>query len=133
MEAAPVGDEEVIEAVSVSEARKDVVVETVGSDTALEEAVEVGKDSIELVRSAVVEDSTAIAEVEIDDVEVLLRSTEEVIVEVRGRAGISTVTGGELTFIIEYPVVVTVAGDGLIVTREVSVASGPSIVFVTDM
>lgn len=133
MEAAPVGDEEVIEAVSVSEARKDVVVETVGSDTALEEAVEVGKDSIELVRSAVVEDSTAIAEVESDDVEVLLRSTEEVIVEVRGRAGISTVTGGELTFIIEYPVVVTVAGDGLIVTREVSVASGPSIVFVTDM
>jgi len=133
MEAAPVGDEEVIEAVSVSEARKDVVVETVGSDTALEEAVEVGKDSIELVRSAVVEDSTAIAEVEIDDVEVLLRSTEEVIVEVRGRAGISTVTGGELTFIIEYPVVVTVAGDGLIVTREVSVASGPSIIFVTDM
>jgi len=133
MEAAPVGDEEVIEAVSVSEARKDVVVETVGSDTALEEAVEVGKDSIELVRSAVVEDSTAIAEVESDDVEVLLRRTEEVIVEVRGRAGISTVTGGELTFIIEYPVVVTVAGDGLIVTREVSVASGPSIVFVTDM
>jgi len=39
---------------------------------------------------------------------------------------------GELTLIIEYPVVVTVTGlgDGVRVTRTVCVRSGPSIVFV---
>jgi len=40
---------------------------------------------------------------------------------------------GEMTFITEYPVAVTVTGDGLIVTSEVSVDSGPATVLVTEM
>ena len=64
----------------------------------------------------------------------MLRVKIEVRVDVMGKgAGSSTVTGGEMTFMTEYPVVVTVAGDGVIVTREVSVDSGPSTVLVTEI
>lgn len=57
---------------------------------------------------------------------------EELTELVELEAGTVTVTGGELTLIIEYPVAVTVValGDGVMVTRTVCVSSGPSIVVV---
>lgn len=57
---------------------------------------------------------------------------DELVDEVVAEAEIVTVTGGESTLIIEYPVDTTVValGDGVRVTRTVFVWSGPSIVFV---
>ncbi len=48
-------------------------------------------------------------------------------------AGITTVTGGEFTSMMEYPVVVTVAGEGVRVTTTVWTVSGPCTVFVEMM
>ena len=60
---------------------------------------------------------------------------EELVDELGVEAGTVTVTGGESTLIIEYPVDMTVValGDGVRVTRTVFVWSGPSIVFVETM
>jgi len=48
-------------------------------------------------------------------------------------AGITMVTGGEFTSMIEYPVVVTVAGDGVTVTTTVWTVPDSSMVFVEMM
>jgi len=48
-------------------------------------------------------------------------------------AGTTTVTGGEFTSMIEYPVVVTVAGDGVSVTTTVWTVPDSSIVVVEIM
>jgi len=106
----------------------------VGSDTETEvtiEDVEDVEDSTEVDRFADVVGSTETVAVGINGVTDVLGVAEEMRADVLGRgAGTSTVTGGEMTLIMEYPIVVTVAGDGLIVTMDVSVDSGPSIVLV---
>lgn len=111
-------------------------VEDIKTDEIVVDEIEVGRtedvkldttvvDEIEVGRTEVVKLDTTVDEVD-DEIEELL------VAEGIG-AGIETVTGGELTLMIEYFVAVAVAVLGDKVTTIVFVASGPSIVFVVTI
>jgi hypothetical protein len=78
---------------------------------------------VELKEGDVVD--TDVAADEEDVVETVLDELEDA-----AGAGTTMVTGGEFTSMIEYPVVVTVAGDGVSVTTTVWTAPDSSMVFV---
>jgi hypothetical protein len=77
-----------------------------------------------------------VADTDVADTDVAADDEDDVVVTVLDEledaagAGTTMVTGGEFTSMIEYPVVVTVAGDGVSVTTTVWSAPDSSMVFV---
>jgi hypothetical protein len=106
--------------------------------------VVLGEDSVARTDDAATEDEDSVSTDEDDvariDDNVSTENEEDVVetialdeLEDRTGAGTTTVTGGEFTLMIEYPVVVTVAGEGVSVTTTVWTVSEPWIVFVEMM
>jgi hypothetical protein len=84
-----------------------------------------------VVLEVVVKEGDVVDDVSTEEVVVVMTVLDEL--EDGAGAGTTMVTGGEFTSMIEYPVVVTVAGDGVIVTTTVWTVPDSSMVFVEMM
>jgi hypothetical protein len=91
----------------------------------------VGVEVEDVVLEVVVKEGDVVDDVSTEEVVVVMTVLDEL--EDGAGAGTTMVTGGEFTSMIEYPVVVTVAGDGVIVTTTVWTVPDSSMVFVEMM